>query len=350
MTLQRSTLLALVITVTLALAACDLLGGEDDSDPSVATAGVYVANQGNFTEGNGSVTIFDPETEQVQPTAVSNLNSIVQGIAVRDTSLLVLANSAARIDVFSTEGPTQTAQLTDLTGPRYATFVGTSTAFVTDQSFEGTSALQAVDLSGNQPQLASRLPVEGTPEGITAVGDQIFASLGAFGDTTLVATVGAGEESIENIDIGCASRFVVADRDGDVFALCSDAAEAVILDGGTGGIETRLSLPDTAETVSNIGQPASFAPEPEELYVATDSGILRIDTAGNTVATTVDVDASSPIGAVAYDDLREELYVAQVPSFTERGTVTIHARSGEQTGSFQAGIVPAHIDFRRAEE
>lgn len=350
MTLQRSTLLTLLVTITLALTGCDLLGSDDDSNSSIATAGVYVANQGNFGDGNGSVTIFDPETDQVQATAISNLNSTVQGISVQDTSLFVLANSAARIDVFSTEGPTQTAQLTDLTGPRYATFVGANTAFVTDQSFGGSSAIQALDVSDNQPQLASRIPVEGTPEGITAVGNRIFASLGAFGDTTLVATLRAGEESVENVDVGCPSRSVVADRDGDVFVLCSDAAEAVILDGTTGGIDTRLSLPDTAETAFNVGQPASFAPEPEELYVATDSGILRIDTAGNSVATTIDVDVSSPIGAVAYDDLRQELYVAQVPSFTEPGTVTIHARSGEQTGSFEAGIAPTYIDFRRAEE
>lgn len=350
MTVQHSTLLVLLVTVTLTLTGCDLLGSDDDSDTSIATAGVYVANQGNFGDGNGSVTIFDPETEQSQPTAVSDLNSTVQGIAVRDTSLFVLANSAARIDVFSTDGPTQTAQLTDLTGPRYVTFVGTNTAFVTDQSFGGSSAIQALDLSGNQPQLAARIPVEGTPDGITAVGDRFFASLGAFDDTTLVATATAGEESIENIDIDCASRYVVADRDEDVFALCSDAAEAVILDGNTGGIQSRLSLPDTAESAFNVGQPASFAPEPEELYVATDSGILRIDTAGNTVSTTINVDAAEPIGAVAYDDLRQELYVAHVPNFTERGTVTIHTRSGEQTGSFDAGIAPTYIDFRRAEE
>lgn len=331
------------------LPGCDL-AGSGPGTPAPNVTGVYVANQGNFGDGNGSVTAYDPSTGQLRPAAISGLGSIVQGIALRDTSLLVTANSAARVDVFSTDGPTQTAQITDLTSPRYAAFAGPTTALVTDQSFSGSSSVRVLDLSGAQPRVSSTLSVPGSPEGIALAGNRAYAALGAFGDTTLVAAIDVDQRRLDReIDVGCSARDVAADETGDVFVLCSDAAEAVVLDAPTGTVKSRLSLPDTAETVFGVGTPAAYATGAQELYVATDTGVLRIDTESNAVDATVDVGLSSPPGAVAYDAPRQELYVARpAPSpFTARGTVTIHDRGGTQTGSFPAGIAPTDIDFRQ---
>ncbi|MFB6247918.1 MAG: YncE family protein [Salinibacter sp.] len=351
MTLRQVLLVLFGSLLGAALSGCDLSGTTGGpGTPSVT--GVYVANQGNFTDGNGSVTIYNPSTEQLQPQAISGLGSIVQGIAVRDTTLLVMANTAARIDVFSTDGPTQTAQVTGVTSPRYAAFTGPSTAYVTDQSFTGASAVRVLDLSAEQPRVVSTIPVSGSPEGIAVTGDRAYAALGAFGDTSLVATIDVTRNALEDeIDVGCTPRDVAADASGDVFALCSDAAEAVVLEGGTGTIQTRLALPDTAETAFGVGDPASFTPAAEELHVATDTGVIRIDTRSDAVDRLLDVGLSSAPGTVAYDAARQDLYVARLPDapFTERGTVTLHDRGGTQTGSFPAGIAPTAIDFRQAQ-
>lgn len=349
MTLRRSSFAILALSLAVFLSGCDLLGGNDEDDtPSVSTAGVYVANQGNFGDGNGSVTFYNPENEESQPTFISDLQSTVQGIAIRDSTLFVMSNSAARIDVFSTDGPTQETQITGLSSPRYATISDAETAYVTDQSFSGPSAVRVLDRSGANPQLSSSIEVSGTPEGITTTASRVYAALGAFGDTSLVAAIDREQNALEEeIDVDCTPRSIAADGDGDVFAFCSNSATAVILDEASGTVDARLSLPDTAETAFNVGQPVSYAPVAQELYVATDTGVLRIDTESNSVSTTLEVDTSPPIGAVAYDGVRQELYVTHVPTFTERGTVTIYNRDGGQTGSFQAGIAPTYIEFRR---
>lgn len=350
MTTRRLSLFLFAGTLAFLLIGCDAVGGNDD-ETIVATAGVYVANQGNFGDGNGSVTVFNPQTAQSQPTAIQGLNSTVQGIAAADTSLLVMANSAARIDVFSPDGPTQTAQLTSLSGPRYAAVANDNTAYVTDQSFSGPSAVKVLDLSGSRPQVTERINVSGLPEGITSTDSRVYAALGAFGDTTLVAAIDRAQNALaEEIDVGCTPRALASDAEDEVFVLCSNSAEAVLLDGETGTVQSRLSLPDTAETANNVGYPAAHSSAAQELYVATDTGILRIDTEANTVSTTIDVDGSASIGAVGYDGLREELYVARVPGYTEQGTVTVHNRDGEQTGSFSAGIAPTYIEIRQVEQ
>lgn len=350
MNLRRVSLTVLVAAISLTLISCDLLGSEEEEEPTTLTNGIFVANQGNFSDANGTVSVYNPRTGDVTMDALDNLNTIIQSIALQGDRLYLTANSAGRLDVFDSESLGEQQQITDLNGPRYLAF-SNQTAFLTDQSFGDGSKVQILDVGNESLQATDNITVSGTPDGITATENRVYAALGAFGSSTLVASIDANQQSlIDEIDIGCASRYTVSDAQDEVFAFCSDKAEAVILDGSTGNIQSSLSLPDTAETTSNIGQVASFSEVDEEIHVATDTGILRIDTESNTVATTLEVGEESSIGAVAYDGLRQELYVGRVSSFTERGTVTIHDRDGTETDSFQAGIAPVYIDFRRIEE
>jgi len=350
MTLRHLLLVALTTALSLTVFGCDLVGTDEDED-AVATEGVYVANQGNFGDGNGSVSLYDPETDEETSEAIGGLNSIVQSLALRNGRLYLTANTGGRLDVFDAEALTQEGQLTGLSGPRYLTFTDDETAFLTDQSFGGASSVQVVDLSDDSSEIATTIEVPGTPEGLTATDERVYAALGGFRDTTLVAALDADDPSLtETIDVGCAPRYTAADRQDEVFVVCSDAAEVVVLEGATGTELARLSLPAPSSTVGP-GQPAFFASGPEELYVVVSQDRLtRINTATNEVASTIGPLDGAPIGAVGYDAVREELYVGRVPGFTERGTVTIHERGGSQTGAFRAGIAPTYIDFRRTEE
>lgn len=342
-----SVLLAALLTVS--LAGCDLLGVEDDA-PSPVTSGVYVANQGAFGDGNGSVSVYSPADQTTNDDAIRGLGSIVQSLALRNDRLYLTANTGGRVDVFDAADQSPTGQLADFSGPRYLAFNG-ETGFLTDQSLSGSSSVHVLDVSGASPERETSVEVPGTPEGITTTSDRVYAALGGFSDTTLVATFPATAPSeVETIDVGCAPRFVLADRQNDVFAVCSDAPEVVVLDGATGDAQTRLALPDTPST-AGPGQTAFFSPSAEELYVVVDQDRLtRINTASNTVETTLGPFDGALIGAVGYDAVRQELYLGRVPGFSERGTVTIHERDGSDTGSFEAGVAPTYIDFRRTEE
>lgn len=346
MLLRRFSLAVLVATLSLTLISCDLLGGGEE-EPETRTTGILVANQGNFGDGNGTVTVYNPKTGDLTKDAIGNLNSIIQSIALQGDRLYLTANSAGRLDVFDSESLAQQQQITGFNGPRYLAF-SNNTAFLTDQSFGGASKIRILDVGNESLQVTDSLSVSGTPDGITATESRVYAALGAFGSSTLVAAIDANQQTLSGeIDIGCSSRYTVSDAQDEVFAFCTDKAEAVILEGSSGAIQSRLSLPDTAETTFNIGQVASFSERSEEIHVATDTEILRIDTESNTLATTLTVGDESSIGAVAYDDIRQELYVGRVSGFTERGTVTIYERDGTETDSFRAGIAPAYITFQQ---
>lgn len=347
---RHSTLAVLLLAFTVSLVGCDLLGA-DDEGVSVVTEGVYVANQGSFGDGNGSVSLYDPDANEVTTEAIGGLKSIVQSISLRNDRVYLTANTGGRLDVFDADDQSPLEQVKNFSGPRYLTFTDDATAFLTDQSFSGPSAVHVLTEADAAPELATSIEVPGTPEGLTHTDGRVYATLGGFSDTSLVAAINRDDRSLsETINVGCAPRYAVADRQDEVFVLCSDTPEVVVLEGSTGDELTRLDLPNPTSTVGP-GQPAFFASEAEELYVvASQDRLVRINTATNEVSSTLGPLSGDPIGAVGYDAIREELYVGRVPGFTEQGTVTIHERDGTQTDSFQAGVAPTFIDFRRSEE
>lgn len=309
---------------------------------------VFVANQGTFGDGNGSVTVHERNSSTTTRQAVSGLRSIVQGIGVHQGRLFAAANTGARVDVFAADGFSQVGQVTDFSGPRYVTFPDEESAVVTDQSFGAPSTLRVLDVSGD-PQMTTSIEVPGLPEGVTTTSGRVYAALGAFSDTTLVAAVDTETQQLdETIDVNCAPRFVLADTEAEVYAVCTDTPELVRLDAATGDPLGTVSLPDSAESAFGVGQAAAVAPDAHELYViVNEDRVLRVDTRDEQVVSTIGPVDGDPIGGVAYDPEREELYLGRVPSFSSQGTVTIHDRQGTQTGSFPAGIAPTYITFRR---
>jgi hypothetical protein len=344
--MRRALPLLLAVFLVAAVAGCD----SNESMNDAGAPGVFVANQGNFGDGNGSVTAYNRSMMNATTDAVSSLNSIVQSVAVRDGRLLVAANSAGRVDLFATDAFSQTGQVTGLSGPRYFAFAGEEsaeeTAFVTDQSFNSASTVRVLDLSGDAPEVAASIEVPGTPEGITTASGRVYAALGAFGASTLVAAIDAESRQLaETVDVGCAARFVLADAESEVYAVCTDKPEVVRVDGATGDLLGSIALPDTAETAFGVGQDAAFSAG--ELHVVVNQDrVVRVDTQEERVTATIGPVDGNPIGGVAYDATREELYLARVAGFTTPGSVTIHDRDGTETASFNAGIAPTYVTVR----
>ena len=66
----------LLTLAAFAVSACD------SSTDTPATAGVYVGNQGIFSDNGGTVTLVDPATGTATQDAVPNLGGLVQSLVV----------------------------------------------------------------------------------------------------------------------------------------------------------------------------------------------------------------------------------------------------------------------------
>lgn len=342
-------LLGVLLTLPFFVAACD---SSDPDDPEVGPATVFVGNQGNFTDGDGSVTAYDPERDAASE-PIRDFGSIVQSIASDGLNLYVAANTGGRVDVypFGTEGSLGGDRIGQIPveNPRYVVF-GEGKVYVTSQLYDRPSEVVVADAATFE--VLETVEVGGFAEGIAVRGDRVFVATGAFGATQEVVVIDAEtDEVVQRVDVGCtAPRSLVTDPDGEVWVFCAgapateDAAEVegevVVLDATTGGVIDRIGVDGRIDT-AGPGQDA-FGVGDLIFAVRDQDTVLRFNAATNTLAETILVDGD-PIGAVAYDGLHERLYLARVPGFGVAGSVTVHGADGAQVGQFAAGVAPTSI-------
>jgi DNA-binding beta-propeller fold protein YncE len=334
--------------------------GCDSSEPCTVDCGagpglaeVFVANQGNFAAGNGSLGRFDPVDESVGSTAA--LGGLVQSAVVHNGRVYVTVNTGNRVDVFDADGLNRLAQI-HVPAPRYVAVISDTKAYVTSQFYDFGPSVRPDLVTVINPQTGATVDsvqVGGNAEGMAIVGSRAYVTTGGYSDTQLVMVLDTATDAImDTLDVGCPPRLALPDAQGDVFIICATGAgpdEVVVLDGATGTEEARIPVGTTA--TFGFGQDAYLAASENELYVAqADGTILRIDTESNTVLATLGPFGSDPIGAVAYDPDDDRLYVARAPAgfeFVSGGYVTVHDRTGTEVARFSSGgVAPSHLVLR----
>ncbi len=356
--MRRLSLLALVVV----LAACD-----STTDTPTADV-VYVGNQGNFSDNNGSITRYDPETGAVAQDAIPDLGGLVQNLYGDGATVRVLLNfddsyttGRGRIVTFDAVGGQRTGEIAVRTpralGDGAATAGSPTTGYVSNLY---NDSVTPVDFTTNEA--GTPIPVGSAPEGVVSAAGRTYVANSGFGyGTTLTILDTAAGTVLGTVEDVCdGPRTLLADAQQDVWVICTGATDyttgevtapgqVVVLDGATGTVRQRYTA--TGETLgsASLGVDGAVVSDGgrQEVYVIASGAVLRFDAASNTLDTRIEVDGA-PIGAVAYDGTTDRLYLgrpdAQNP-YGADGTVTIHDRTGAQVGQFTAGIAPAVIVF-----
>ena len=353
--MRRASSILLLLSLLVFVAGCDLFG-DDDETPSAS--GVYVANAGGFGNQNSSITIYNPETGDVQelpPQGQAGFASYIQSIRVIDGSLYVVFGETGTVDVYDVASNEQTGQIAGIPNPRYVAVDG-DRAYVTSQDYgPNASDLDVVDV--NSDAVVDSVNVGGTPEDVTVVGDRVAVALGGFGFGSSIALVNPQSLEVQTVDVGCTGPRSLVDAGNRVVVFCTGrapngddpgapgAVRVVNVADGTLASDDAVDL-DTQISSASFGQHVSFSPAASEAYALLATGeVLRYGLDGSIARLDV---SGAPAGAVGYDTRTEQLYVGRLAAsgnpFDTPGTVTVHDRSGAALDTLDAGIAPAHVD------
>lgn len=338
-----------------------------------ASGQIVVVNQGNFSTGDGSLTLI-PEFSGGGAEAVQlfegQLGSILQSAARYGDYLYVISNSANRLEIVALETTERVGQVAGgFSGPRYLGFVGGGSglrAYVSNQVYGGTSYILPVDLTART--VGTPIEVDGLPEAIAVVpylGTKAYVALGTFGpgaggvDSLAVLDTEA-DRLLGYIDIGCFARFVRETFDGDVIAFCEDTNEAVVIDAEADVVKQRMAFDEQIGDPFGIGQsvgsgsfPVAVRRPPSfEHYVVTASGIAEIapgDQDRYEIKRTIRIPEADTrsISAVSLSNYGFALVLGRPDPdnpFSADGTVTVHdAETGDLIATYPAGVYPAHV-------
>jgi len=379
---QPSVLVRTVLPLLLAsllLSGCDLFGGDDGGGPSLETTGVFVANGGNFSAQNGTITVYDPKAGQATTPPDLALNAFVNSIELHQGRLYALLNTgfnSGRVNIIDPDSYATTAQSDSLGATRSVAFpeADTTQGYVstlrgTVRRFDpATGAFEGAPI--NVGPSASEL-VATDAKVFTTIPDTSLAlsdTISNNGSKLAVFDIGS-PSSVRTIELGCDGPTAIAqDGEEELAVVCTgrtvfnsnfEAVErtdgaVLFVDPSTETVVERI--PASVQLGSITGaQVAHYDPSSELLHAVSTRNreILRVDTDANARLETISVPEDSSllgIAAAAYDGTTQELYVARADvqdPFQSAGTVIVLGSSRDVVNRFTVGPAPSHIEIRR---
>ncbi len=323
--------------------------------------GVYVANQGNFSTNDGSITWYDLSTGQVQE-VLSNFGTLAQSITLHGEFGYIASNTSNAVDILKLSTNERIGQIPTVSSPRYITVIGPDKAYVSEL---WSSKVKVLDLASRT--VVGSITTGTNPEDIAVVSDRVFVANSGFGnDSTLTIIDIQTDMVIETLDLECdGPRHLEVDQQDELWVFCNgntvynhDFTEilertngaALVLNPLTGDLVKRIDF-DYQVGAGALGQDTHYSPQSEEIFlIRNDStAVIVFDTSTNEYMETIAIPGTESLGGLVYDATSRLFYVGRIVSFTEPGYVQILRRGDlSEAGHFDAGIAPAHLVFHRA--
>ncbi|MEN0006032.1 MAG: YncE family protein [Bacteroidota bacterium] len=319
------------------------------TDPTTIAAGegVLIFNEGQFGNGNASVSYYNFATEQVTTTLFAQANDrplgdVLQSARLLDQQLWLVVNASQKIEIVDLPDFTANRTIVGLTSPRFFQPISADKAYVTDLFADAISVL---DLAANT--IDKTIPLPNWTEEMIQVGNQIFVSAPWFFGTTpsnQVWVLDATTDAIVNqIEVGIDPGAMVLDGAGKIWVFCKGNATdntfggLYRIDPATQVVEREFSFSDFDLT---FAPRLALDPNLEVLYyVKGDVFELPIEAEALPANPLIPSDGRS-IYALGVDPNTGHIFVGDAVDFQQNGQIFEYDASGQEVGRFTAGVGP----------
>ena len=218
------TIRLLLLSLIIIISGCS----KDNPDPIITgnyENGYFVTNEGNFGNGNASISFVDENGFVENDVFISNnsfsLGDVVQSMSIINSNAYIVVNNSAKIEVASVDSMMHTATI-DAIQPRYIEQVSENKAYVTDWGING---VQVIDLTTNT--ITSTISCGMGPEGIVeSNGFAYVCNVGGWGLDNTVSIINTSTDMIANtLTVGDKPASIVVDMNGAVWVLSGGYTE-----------------------------------------------------------------------------------------------------------------------------
>lgn len=314
--------------------------------------GVYISNEGPFTDGVGTITQFNTTNEDLTNSAFqlnncdSVLGNIVQSVYLFESKAYIVVNNSNKLVVANGDNLEQEAVVNNLALPRYFLPVGDGKAFVSQWGSDGLSgSVAVVDL--NSLNILTTIPTGNGPENMIRIDNKVYvANVGGYGRDSTVTVIDIGTESVSNtIVVGDNPQSFVVDNVGALWCLSkgyTDFYEPSNNTDGTltvienEGVQKNIAIPNGSSwlAINNAGN---------ELFYLAPGGIFQTSVADPTTVTTPFITGN--FYAMAIDFNSDRIYASDALDFSANGVVYRYELDGTAIDNFTAGIIPGGFWF-----
>ena len=341
-----------LLLLTLFAASCSDNNGTNP-DP-LELSSVYVANEGNFSQSNGTITSYNPESDSTALKAFETVNGrpfagYIQTSKIVGDRMFIVSNQANKVEVVekSTLESMGTIQLS--ASPTAIGAIG-NTAYVGIADFNNFEfKISLVDLS-TMEMTGESIPVSSTPRDIVQVGGKLYVTNN--GGNTVTVINPEDNTVTDTITVGASPNEMLVDNENRIWLLCNGKipydgegetipGSLYILDGQNAAKIDSITTGIAADAIT-YKKRLALNTDQAKAYLIND-GISAIDM--NTYDIEQKIVDSGSFYSIGYFDVQDRLYLGKINGFTQPGKALIYDLQGTAVDSFNVGIVPNDFHF-----
>lgn len=340
-------LLSSILFLTL---SCD----DDDAQPKGAyTSGVFIVNEGNFQDADGTISHFNPQTTEVSHDLFGTnndgraLGDVVQSLTVAGDTAYILVNNSNKIEVVHAS-TFESINSIEAALPRYMITLG-SKGYVTEwNDFNSNGRVSVINLS--TLEVEKSIAVGFGPEHLIRAGSKIFVANTWENSISVIDPI--TETVLETINTPNSPADFAIDKTGQLWVLCKggfDQDFAPLNDGVLLQIDPNTyTLENTIELNANTLGTLLIDRAHDDLFYAVGNSVFRVSISATTApvnAFIAEENASSFYG-IGIDPATDEIYAADALSFAANGKAYRYTSTGQFIEEITTGRGPNNFTFR----
>lgn len=334
-------LLTLLILGSLIFQACEK---DDNGDVTFLEEGVLVINEGNFSQGNASVTYYNSNDNTVHQDLFSSTNGrplgdVGQSMTISGDNGYIVVNNSAKIEVVDMTTFESKGTISGLTSPLFLLVINAAKAYVTDLV---TNQISIIDLNTNT--VSGKITTAGETHGLLMADNKVFVTNPGSDQVLIIDPV--ADTVMTKVSVPAGASDITKDANGNLWVLCTgnfqDGQPRHLVQMTTSGqiLQTLpINDPDafiTDLTVSNDGM---------SLYYL-KSDVYKLSITDNQVPTTPFITAGDrSLYSIGIEPGTNNIYVSNAVDFSTKGWALRYDNSGTVVDSFQTGLIPGAFAF-----
>ncbi|GAA5520430.1 hypothetical protein LQ318_01765 [Aliifodinibius salicampi] len=342
----------LLLLITVTLSSC--LGDNGNNPDPLELATVYVSNEGNFSDANGTITSYDPKSGSTLKAAFEDANGrplagIIQSAKIRGSRMYIVLNEANKIEIVDVRSLESIGTIEMSTTPTDFEILTEQVGYVSNL-YDGSISI--VDLENFEETDEERISVGSQPRSMVRIGNFVYVANSGSGDDQTVTVVNGSNDTVEEtIEVGAGPTEIARDTGNRLWVVCkgkiaydenwerdpeNDIPGSVhIIDGQTATV---------IDSIETGGHPTGIALNNNgaEAYLI-DEVLSAINM--NTFEIKEDTLIDRTFSSIEYMPTEGRLYVGDSKGYSQNGQAIVYELDGTAIDSFSVGIAPKAFHF-----
>jgi YVTN family beta-propeller protein len=347
----RSVLSLVALSAAIVFTSCDK---DDDKPEGEFASGVFVVNEGNFTEADGTISFFDPSSKTVKEDLFGSINdgralgSVVQSVKVDGDLAYIVVNNSNKVEVVNANTFVSEYTLEDVKLPRYFTTFNGKGYLTEWVSFSDPGRVAVINL--NNHSIETTITTDFGAENIIAANGKLFVSNNFTNTVSIIDPV--SNEVIDAVEVGNGPGEFAIDKENKLWVICGggyDMDYNPLNDGALYRINTTTNEVDkTILLNTNVSSKMVMNKSRDVFYYYKGKNIYDIFIADETASGEALIAGTDVVGfyGIGFDAKNEIIYAADAKGFSGNGIVYRYQTDGTLIDTFDAGRGPNGFVFK----